>query len=292
MTSGNDDEITRRKKLTFAQAEGAEPLPSQLKRTDVSQQLRAVLWSYIHSELERTSRRDMYAYIGDPWKRALRDVHVYFFHQPVDEFETLFRDASDAVKTFLMKADWVKFYGWIEHLLRVKPTDNFADRIHKILIYCRSPYRVVDKVVLCPVGSDEEAATVGRAFSDLKQAGLTGGREHLKLAAQELSAGHFADSVRESMHAVESVVRMLESSGDFSKALAKLETKTNMHSALKRGFTAIYGFTSDEQGIRHPLLEKEAPQVDEADAIFMISACSAFLSYLINKARTAGLLNT
>jgi len=59
---------------------------------------------------------------------------------------------------------------------------------------------------------------------------------------------------------------------------------------LKRGFTAIYGFTSDEQGIRHSLLEKESPTVDEADAQFMIGACSAFVSYLISKARSVDLL--
>jgi hypothetical protein len=35
----DDDEIAGRKRLTFAQAEGAEPLPSQLKRTEISQQL-------------------------------------------------------------------------------------------------------------------------------------------------------------------------------------------------------------------------------------------------------------
>jgi hypothetical protein len=30
--------------------------------------------------------------------------------------------------------------------------------------------------------------------------------------------------------------------------------------------------------------------VDESDAIFMFSACAAFISYLVGKARTAGLL--
>jgi hypothetical protein len=29
----------------------------------------------------------------------------------------------------------------------------------------------------------------------------------------------------------------------------------------KRGFTAIYGFTSDQQGIRHALLEKDKHQL-------------------------------
>lgn len=63
---------------------------------------------------------------------------------------------------------------------------------------------------------------------------------------------HFADSARESIHAVESV--------DFSKALAKLEARTDIHGGLKRGFTATYGFTSDQQGIRDALLEKDVDQ--------------------------------
>jgi hypothetical protein len=43
--------------------------------------------------------------------------------------------------------------------------------------------------------------------------------------------------------------------------LAKLEARTDIHGGLKRGFTAIYGFTSDQQGIRDALLEQD---VDEA----------------------------
>jgi hypothetical protein len=131
---------------------------------------------------------------------------------------------------------------------------------------------------------------VGKALRYLGASSLAGSREHLKLAIGELTNGNFADCVRESIHAVESAVRVLEPSGDFSKALSRLEQKTNIHGAMKKGFVALYGFSSDEQGIRHPLLDKEAPTVDEADALFMIGACSAFLSYLVNKSRAAGLL--
>ncbi|MGJ5041402.1 MULTISPECIES: AbiJ-NTD4 domain-containing protein [unclassified Bradyrhizobium] len=288
----NDDEIARRKTLTFAQAEGEEPLPSQLKRTEVSRKLRAILWSYIHTELGRTSVRNTYAYVGGNWKNALMHAHVHLFHLPIDEFDARFSRATEEVKSVIMRGNWLTFYGWIDHILRLKPTPQFSHDIQRILTSCLSHYRVVDGAILCPLGSDEEAATVERAFVDLKVApGLTGGREHLRLASQALTAGNFADSVRESMHAVESVVRMLEPHADFSKALANLETKTNIHGALKKGFLAIYGFTSDEQGIRHALLDKGAPDVDEADALFMIGACSAFISYLLHKARVTGLFD-
>jgi hypothetical protein len=58
---------------------------------------------------------------------------------------------------------------------------------------------------------------------------------------------------------------------------------------MKAGFGSLYGYTSDEQGIRHALLEPSS-NVDDADALFMIGACAAFVSYLISKARSAGLL--
>ncbi len=217
------------------------------------------------------------------------DVHVFLYHRAADEFSARLNVAADSVKAVIMKGRYEVMYGWLQHVIQAEPTPDFAENIDRILKDYRSPYRVIEEV-LCPVGSEEEALTVAKAFVDLKAGGLAGGREHLKSAAGELSAGNFAASVRESIHAVESVVKVLESSGDFAKALARLEAKTNIHNALKKGFSAIYGFTSDEQGIRHPLIDKDAAAVDEADAMFMIGACSAFVSYLIDKSRAVGLL--
>jgi hypothetical protein len=102
--------------------------------------------------------------------------------------------------------------------------------------------------------------------------------------------GNFADSVRESVHAVESVSRAIEPTAELSKALAELEKTASIHPALKKGFSAIYGYTSDEKGIRHPLIDSGEAAVDETDALFMIGACSSFVSYLIGKGRKAGLL--
>ncbi|HTG07978.1 MAG TPA: hypothetical protein VK635_28520 [Bradyrhizobium sp.] len=127
-----------------------------------------------------------------------------------------------------------------------------------------------------------------KAFADLDASEFHGARAHLRNAASHLTAGNFADSVRESIHAVESVSRTLDASADLSKALAKLEQKISIHAAMKKGFTSLYGYASDENGIRHALLEAGEAKVAEADALFMIGACAAFVSYLLNKARTNG----
>jgi hypothetical protein len=72
--------------------------------------------------------------------------------------------------------------------------------------------------------------------------------------------------------------------------MAKLEGSVKIHSAMRHGFKNLYNYTSDEKGIRHPLLDDPNAVADETDALFMIGACAAFVSYMINKARTAGLL--
>lgn len=52
----------------------------------------------------------------------------------------------------------------------------------------------------------------------------------------------------------------------------------------------LYGYTSDEDGVRHPILDEVS--VDEADARFMIVTCSAFVNFLVAKAEAAGLVKT
>lgn len=55
----------------------------------------------------------------------------------------------------------------------------------------------------------------------------------------------------------------------------------SLHNAFKQGVIKLYGWTSDAGGIRHALIE--APEVDEADARFMLVSCSAVVNYLISR---------
>ena len=65
-------------------------------------------------------------------------------------------------------------------------------------------------------------------------------------------------------------------------ALKKLkENGIHIHSAMEKAFSSLYGYTSDENGIRHGGIDfKNAPA---EDAKFMLVACSAFINYLIEK---------
>jgi hypothetical protein len=159
----------------------------------------------------------------------------------------------------------------------------FAETINACLEEARIAYPVLDRTIF-PVGSETELGAIKRTFADLARTEFDGGRSHLRKAGEELTAGRYADSVRESIHAVESVARVLEPSANLlSTALRKLEKSAYIHPAMKDGFDKLYAYTNDEQGVRHARLD--ASKVDETDALFMIGACAAFVSYMINKAR-------
>jgi hypothetical protein len=88
--------------------------------------------------------------------------------------------------------------------------------------------------------------------------------------------------VRESIHAVEAVaVRLAPGTGTLGAALKVLEQRGHLHGGLKAAFSSLYGYSSDEEGVRHALVFGDEAQVDEADALFMLGACASFVSYLL-----------
>jgi hypothetical protein len=288
------NDIEERKKITFEQAEGVEPLPSQLQLREISPQLRALLWDRLHRFLSGVTRHNDYApnSLDKPWSTILKDEHVYRQHRMADDFDNDAKTLIKNIRSIFEHGDYIAIFGWLEFVLKhpARPA-TFAENITRALIHCGAAYRVIDGKVICPIASDTEHATITKAFADLAATQFNGARAHLRNAASYLTAGDYGDSVRESIHAVEAIGKMLDPSADvLSKALKKLEQKISIHPAMKNAFTSLYAYTSDEKGIRHALLDDSTAKVDEADALFMFGACAAFVSYLINKARTNGLL--
>jgi len=189
-------------------------------------------------------------------------------------------------------SSYLAVFGTVQWILRDNECPaGLADQIEVALRRGRAAYAVFDGDTIIPIGSDAERDTLARAFAGVAASEFHGARAHLRNAGSELTAGDYPASIRESIHAVESVARVLEPSANaLGPALGKLEKSARIHPALRNGFSNLYGFTSDEKGIRHPLLAEPVSQVDETDALYMLGSCAAFVSYLINKARRAGLL--
>ena len=289
----NDDPYIERKRLTFAQAEGAVPLPQQLALGEVSPELRAKLWVIVHESLlcsrqhyDWTSYRQG-SYLQKPWSEILYRKHILRDHRMADEFKNSFEDLSPELKQVFQRGGYIEIFDLLEWFLHQSGCPLDADKVQIALKTSRAAYRLLDDgKTIVPIVSDTDRQTLDRAFVDLAKSEFEGARTHLVAAASHLTRGDAAGSIRESIHAVESVARCLGGTNSLAGALQRLKADKKLHPALERSFKDLYGFTSDEKGIRHPLLDKGNSNVDETDAIFMIGACSAFVSYLVGKVRT------
>jgi hypothetical protein len=154
-----------------------------------------------------------------------------------------------------------------------------------------SGYRFVG-TQLVPITAPEELGAVQRA------AGLPDTlkpiRVHVETAIDLFSdpkSPDYRNSIKESISAVEAMCKIITGQDDaaLGQALNKLQEKgIALHSALKKSFSSLYGYTSDAEGIRHALLEESTLDFD--DAKFMLVSCSAFVNYLAAKASKAGVI--
>ena len=93
----------------------------------------------------------------------------------------------------------------------------------------------------------------------------------------------YRNSIKESISAVESIAKEITDNpkATLGAALSKLERDQKLHPALKQGFSNIYGYTNDEGGIRHAMLEE--PNLTASDAKFFLVSCASFINYLKSK---------
>jgi hypothetical protein len=274
-----------RKQLTFEQAEGAAPLPTQLRPGEISPPLRAKLWVVFHGMISASKTRDNFGlFLSHPWSQILRDYYVNHQNRMVDKFSSALKLRISELSDMFNQGAYSDVFGFIQFVLRHhKCPRQLPDLVEKILIEERCAYRLLDRSTFLPIASDFEGETVMTALATANKADLPGAYEHLKAAGGFLTQGKFADSIRESIHAVESAARSLGNAGSLNDALKALGQRRRLHPALKGGFEKLYAYTNDEKGIRHALIDEPTAEVDETDAIFMLGACAAFVTYLVRR---------
>lgn len=285
--------MARRDKLTFSQRTGLAPIPSQLKLGEVPQQLRALIWAVFDDSINASANNFTYPRLGDDWHRILKDYWVEVLNKKSHEFQPLADKHKDKLSELVFYARYNVLFDLLEYVMRHPACPrNFAKQIGIKFESGRAAYRIVDGSTILPIGNEVEAESIESGIVESSIAELDGARSHLVSAVEDARRGDWAGSVRESISAVESVaIRLAPDTSTLGAALAKLEAAGHLHGALKSAFGKLYGFSSDEDGVRHALVFEDKANVDEADALFMLGACASFVSYLISKGRSLGLLS-
>lgn len=87
----DQNELERRKRLTFEQAEGLVPLPSQFESGELTLSFRNKLWSTLWSLLSEHSEESQGShYFGDPVGAMILREQFHRRHTPIDEIKTSF----------------------------------------------------------------------------------------------------------------------------------------------------------------------------------------------------------
>ena len=291
------DQYADRRGKSFRQAEGLASLPTQLNLGELDDRARVRLHLVVMQSLTGSKRtRPGFSSkfdVGGYWASAMHDLLLLHYDNYLDQYSRKLEDVISWWDGLIKTASYADVLDALQYVLEHKhvPT-NLRERVNWALESSMAAYRVLEDGLIVPVASPEEGQAARKTFELLSKSDAGGARMHLAQAAKDLSQGEWASSVRESISAVESVAKVLApNSKELKPALQKLEKAGHVHTALREGFLRLYGYTSDQPGIRHPLLGEAEAKVDEADALYMFGACSAFITYLLTKARNLHLLD-
>ena len=195
----------------------------------------------------------------------------------------------------ILRGDYHQLLTFVEYILR---QDDCPKKLQESLVsqFEQTPIAYyVDTIdgrsMIMPRISREAGEATRKAIETICEAGMDGATVHLRDAVGHINTGQHADSIADSIHAVESVARTIDpqSNSTLGPALDSLEKAGVLrHPALKQAFHKLYAYTNTEQGIRHALLDKNAADVGLDEAIFMFGACASFAAYLTEKHRQAG----
>ncbi|MDX1920906.1 MAG: hypothetical protein SFU25_09265 [Candidatus Caenarcaniphilales bacterium] len=178
---------------------------------------------------------------------------------------------------------WYEVYDCLEFIAKNYPdsdkTQNFINDCNKVFEQENSGYRFIGNII-SPITSQVEINEIEEALpkaDDLYKVSS----DHIERALELLSDKtnfDYRNSIKESISAVESICALLneQKKPNLDEALKLLKDST--HGNFRSAIRQLYSWTSDDNGIRHPLMDESNLTYEEAK--FMLVVCSAFVNYL------------
>lgn len=285
---------------SFSERHGYKQVRNLIQRDELDDETRTELWNVlgtIQEIFEQIQARTSYA--PDTTKdNVLLAIWTWEFKKARDE-KPSDRRLWALVKTLVLTGEWwavldliEAFVGYLDRYQTSETdelvgviTDAFNNRFEHFLV----AYRFIG-LEITPVDSSGEAEAIAEALENT--ASIPGARHSLERAVDLLAdrqSPDYPNSIKESISAVEAVVKKVTGEGQLGAGLKKLEAAgLAIHPALKEAWSKMYGWTSDADGIRHAGIE--AADADQAIAKYMLVTSSAFVSYLIEAGRKTGML--
>lgn len=266
--------------MRFSQRRGFISVSEVIQINGMSQELRNSLWSVLDLYMWRNDNFQL-GRLGSMKPSEYKKVlWLHYFKQPTD---TIGANYLQIIRDYFFKCQWYEVYDFLEFTLNSIEDDNINEAVNLILERDLSGYRFVSGT-FTDITAKEEIDMLEEALSNNDYPGV---RRHLQRALELLSqreSPDYRNSIKEAISAVESACREItgNTKATLGDALKLMERTNKLHPALKDAFSKLYGYTSDEAGIRHAMLEE--PNLDATDAKFFLLICTSFINYIKSKA--------
>lgn len=271
--------------MKFSERQGIIEPSTVFQTNDMSEELRASLWNVLHIKIWKNhhflpSRLDEWC-LGEDFSI---NVYANFLKEPLDDRPDAYNIVGVVRKMYFLWT-WYEVYDFIEWLVEWANGKAFLDyeslgtNLNAVLKRELSGFHLINGH-FTTITDQIEVDDLQQALADDSFPGV---KTHLETALVFLSHREnpdYRNSIKESISAVESMCQHLTGNSKvmLSDALKEIEETHGLHGALKGGFLKLYGYTSDEDGIRHAMMDES--DITQADAKYMLVSCTAFVNYL------------
>lgn len=270
----------------FSQRKGFKPVLETIQVDGMNDDLRNSIWNILMHHAMRQYYGDFSNMLS--WKDGHDDLayHLWtdFFKKPVNLIPDTGKGVLEAIYEFFSSCEWYEVYDFVEYVLNYVNRDNVSNAVNEVLERELSGYRFIGGVIT-EITDEQEINMLESALADEDFPSV---REHLKRALEFLSdreSPDYRNSIKESISAVESLAQIItgNQSATLGSALKEMERseRIKLHPTLSQAYRKLYGYTSDEGGIRHAMLRE--PDLSASDAKFFLLICTSFINYLKSK---------
>lgn len=267
--------------MRFSERMGLRQAKTATQMDSMDDDLRAGLWNVFRPAfVEPLANHDIKRH--GRARAELRVIWDELLKLPDDTAPTSSADATSRLKPAFLQGDYVDVYDLVDFTVqRFSYSHGALEAAYNTVLEREvSGFRFVNDE-LSPISNEykldavEEGLAVGGRFS--------GAAAHLQAALKMLSdraSPDYRNSVKESISAVESAARAMtgKTKVTLGDLLPVLEQSAHIHPAQREAFSKLYGYASDEEGIRHAMLDEA--NVGFADAKYMLVVCAGFIAYL------------
>ncbi len=274
---------------SFSQRKGLKQVKSVIQVDSLDDNLRNRLWSVLYTNYFSNERFEDYQYYISFCALLWNE----YFKYPIDTLSNDPHDVREIIRKYFFGCKWHEVYDFIEFTAnnygKKRINSNFVSECNRVLEKELSAYRFVGGKIV-EITTKEEITEIEQAL----EIPLNPVKQHIEQALTLLSdrkSPDYRNSIKESISAVETISKLIakDDKATLGKALQVIERTGDieLHPVLKVAFDKLYAYTSDEDGIRHGMLDE--PNISFEDAKFMLVSCSAFVNYLVTKASKAGI---